>query len=328
MDELSNWYVRRSRERYWASSMEQDKVNAYLTLYTALVTLSKISAPMTPFMAEDIYRNLVLSVSPDAPESVHLCVFPKADENCIDPALEESMREVLDIVELGRAARNGSNIKNRQPLQDVTVVGEKVLLPEFAAIVADELNVKEVHYADTAAGLLNFSFKPQLKTLGPKYGKKLGEIRTVLSSLDGLAAKAELDETGALVLHLSDGDISLTAEDLLISTEQVNNAYTVSDHGVTVALNTVLTQDLIDEGFVRELISKIQTMRKDADFNVTDHIAVTVSGSEKIDAIVSAYAAEIRGGVLADSVTVAEPEGHVKDWDVNGEKAVIGVKVV
>ena len=328
VDELSNWYVRRSRERYWATGLEQDKINAYLTLYTALVTVAKISAPMIPFMAEDIYRNLVLSADPTAPESVHLCAFPTADESLIDASLETSMREVLDIVELGRAARNGSNIKNRQPLQDVTVVGEKVLQPEFAAIVADELNVKEVHYADTAAGLLNFSFKPQLKTLGPKYGKKLGEIRNQLATLDGLAAKAELDEKGTLTLHLSDGDIELAPEDLLISTEQVNNAFTVSDHGVTVALNTVLTQALIDEGFVRELISKIQTMRKDADFNVTDHIRVTISGSDKINAIVEAHGSEIAGDVLADSIAVAKPEGHVKDWDVNGENATIGVKVV
>ena len=328
VDELSNWYVRRCRERYWVQSMTQDKINAYMTLYTALVTVAKASAPMIPFMAEDIYRNLVCSIDPAAPESVHLCDYPTVDEARIDPALENAMKEVLDIVVLGRAARNGANIKNRQPLADITVVGEKKLEPQYAEIVRDELNVKQVIFAETSEGLVCYSFKPQLKTLGPKYGRLLGEIRAQLEKLDGAKAKKELDETGALVLHLSTGDISLTAEDLLISMEQMQNSFSVSDHGVTVALNTQLTDDLIAQGFVRELISKIQTMRKDADFQVTDHIRVTITGSKPLCDIVTAHSAEIAGDVLADSIALSQPVGFVKEWDINGETAAIGVEVV
>ena len=328
VDELSNWYVRRGRERYWGPGMPQDKVNAYMTLYTALVTVAKAAAPMIPFMAEEIYRNLVCSVDPAAPESVHLCAYPEADEALIDPALEAAMGEVMDIVVLGRAARNAANIKNRQPLADITVIGEKRLEPQFAAIVRDELNVKEVLFADSEDGLVSYTFKPQLKLLGPKYGKQLGEIRTALASLDGAAAKRELDKEGFVTLRLSTGEARLTAEELLISVEQVQDSFSVSDHGVTVVLNTALTQALIDEGFVRELISKIQTMRKEADFQVTDHIRVTVSGSEKIAAVVSAHASEVAGDVLAESVALAEPAGFVKDWEINDEPARIGVEVV
>ena len=327
-DELSNWYVRRSRERYWVPGMTQDKINAYMTLYTALVTAAKTAAPFIPFMADDIYRNLVCSIDPNAPESVHLTLFPEVNEEHIDTALEASMKEVRAIVELGRAARNGANIKNRQPLMDITVVGLSPISAEFSDIVRDELNVKEVKFADNSDGLLSYTFKPQLKTLGPKYGKNLGEIRNLLAGLNGVQAKKELDENGHITLSLSIGDIELTEEDLLITTEQLSNAYAVSDNGVTVALNTTLTDELIDEGFIRELISKIQTMRKDADFNVTDKIAVTVKGSEKINRIVKERADDIAGDVLAVSVTLTEPEGSVKTWDVNGENAVIGVKVV
>ena len=329
VDQLSNWYVRRGRERYWAQGMGEDKVNAYMTLYTALVTVCKTAAPMIPFMTEEIYRNLVCSVDKNAPESVHLCDYPKADETLIDPALEAAMDEVLQIVVLGRAARNGANIKNRQPLADITVVGEKTLPKQYADIVRDELNVKDVIFAETSEGLVSYTFKPQLKTLGPKYGKQLGEIRNLLANLDGTAAKKELDETGHLTLSLSIGSVELTADDLLISAEQLQNSFSVSDNGVTVALNTALTPELIDEGFVRELISKIQTMRKDADFNVTDHIAVTLMGSEKLNKVINDHISDIAGDVLADSVAVTEPAGTlVKEWDINGEKAAIGVKVI
>ena len=328
VDELSNWYVRRGRERYWAQEMTQDKINAYMTLYTALVTVAKAAAPMIPFMAEDIYRNLVCSIDKDAPESVHLCDYPAVNEAWIDPALEASMDEVLKVVVLGRAARNGANIKNRQPLADITVVAEQKLEPVFTDIIRDELNVKNVIYADSAAGLVSYTFKPQLKTLGPKYGKQLNEIRTQLAGLDGAKAKQELDEQGYLTLTLSIGDVQLTADDLLISAEQLAHSFSLSDNGVTVALNTELTEELIAEGFVRELISKIQTMRKDADFNVTDHVNVTVQGTDTLNAIVAAHAAAIAGDVLADSVAVAAPRGVVKEWDINGEKATIGVEVV
>ena len=328
VDELSNWYVRRGRERYWAQGMSQDKINAYMTLYTALVTVAKAAAPMIPFMAEDIYRNLVCSIDKDAPESVHLCDYPTVNEAWIDPELEAAMDEVLKVVVLGRAARNGANIKNRQPLSDITVVAEKKLETVYSDIIRDELNVKNVIYADSAAGLVSYTFKPQLKTLGPRFGKQLGEIRNLLSALDGAKAKRELDEDGHIKLTLSIGDIELTADDLLISAEQLAHSFSLTDNGVTVALDTELTDELIAEGFVRELISKIQTMRKDADFNVTDHVNVTIQGTDAINAIVAAHAADIAGDVLADSVTLAEPQGVVKEWDVNGEKAAIGVEVV
>ena len=328
VDELSNWYVRRGRERYWAQEMTQDKINAYMTLYTALVTVAKAAAPMIPFMAEDIYRNLVCSIDKEAPESVHLCDFPAVNEAWIDPELEAAMDEVLKIVVLGRAARNGANIKNRQPLADITVVADKKLAAVYSDIIRDELNVKNVIYADSAAGLVSYTFKPQLKTLGPKYGKQLGEIRNALAALDGAKAKKELDETGHITLTLSIGDVELTADDLLISAEQLAHSFSLSDNGVTVALNTELTEELIAEGFVRELISKIQTMRKDADFNVTDHVNVTIQGTDRISAVVAANASAIAGDTLADSVTLAEPKGVVKEWDINGEKATIGVEVV
>ena len=328
VDELSNWYVRRGRERYWAQGMEQDKINAYMTLYTALVTAAKAAAPMIPFMAEDIYRNLVCSVDKNAPESVHLCDYPAVNEAWIDPELEAAMDEVLKVVVLGRAARNGANIKNRQPLSDITVVAEKQLKSIYSDIIRDELNVKNVIYADSAAGLVSYIFKPQLKTLGPKYGKHLGEIRNVLAALDGAKAKKELDEKGFITAALSIGDVQLTADDLLISAEQLAHSFSLTDNGVTVALDTELTDELIAEGFVRELISKIQTMRKEADFNVTDHVNVTIQGTDTINGIVAAHAAEIAGDTLADSVSVAAPQGVVKEWDINGEKATIGVEVV
>ena len=328
VDEMSNWYVRRGRERYWVQGLPQNKIDAYMVLYTALVTVCKAAAPMIPFMTEEIYQNLVRSVDKNAPESIHLCDYPAVNEAWIDRDLEAAMDEVLSVVVLGRAARNGANIKNRQPLANITVVTDKVLGKEYTDIIRDELNVKEVIFTDSASGLVSYSFKPQLKTLGPKYGKQLGEIRTLLASLDGAAAKKELDGQGHITLKLSTGDIELTADDLLISAEQLENSFAVTDNGYTVALDTELTDELIAEGFVREIISKVQTMRKDADFNVTDHIDVTIKGSEKLEKIIADHLGDIAGDVLADSVKLASPEGTVKEWDINGENAVIGVKVV
>lgn len=328
VDEMSNWYVRRGRERYWVQGLPQNKIDAYMVLYTALVTVCKAAAPMIPFMTEEIYQNLVRSVDKNAPESIHLCDYPAVNEAWIDRGLEAAMDEVLSVVVLGRAARNGANIKNRQPLANITVVTDKVLGKEYTDIIRDELNVKEVIFTDSASGLVSYSFKPQLKTLGPKYGKQLGEIRTLLASLDGASAKKELDGQGHITLKLSTGDIELTADDLLISAEQLENSFAVTDNGYTVALDTELTDELIAEGFVREIISKVQTMRKDADFNVTDHINVTIKGSEKLEKIIADHLGDIAGDVLADSVKLAAPEGTVKEWDINGENAVIGVKVV
>ena len=328
VDEMSNWYVRRGRERYWVQGLPQNKIDAYMVLYTALVTICKAAAPLIPFMTEEIYQNLVRSVDKNAPESIHLCDYPTVNEAWIDPELEAAMDEVLSVVVLGRAARNGANIKNRQPLANITVVTDKVLGKQYTDIIRDELNVKEVIFTDSANGLVSYSFKPQLKTLGPKYGKQLGEIRTLLASLDGAAAKKELDEKGFITLALSTGNAELTADDLLISAEQLENSFAVTDNGYTVALDTELTDELIAEGFVREIISKIQTMRKEADFNVTDHIAVTIQGSEKLEKIIGGKLNDIAGDVLADTVELASPDGIVKEWDINGEKAVIGVKVV
>ncbi len=328
VDEMSNWYVRRGRSRYWVQGLPQDKIDAYTVLYTALVTICKAAAPMIPFMTEEIYLNLVVSVDKNAPESIHLCDYPTVNEAWIDLDLETAMEEVLNVVVLGRAARNGANIKNRQPLANITVVTDKILGKEYTDIIRDELNVKEVVFTDSTSGFVTYSFKPQLKTLGPKYGKQLGEIRTLLASLDGDAAKKELDETGHITLKLSTGDIELTAEDLLISAEQLDNFFAVSDNGYTVALDTEITDELEAEGFVREIISKVQTMRKEADFNVTDHIAVTVRGSEKLEKIIADRLDDIAGDVLADSVTLTEPAGIVKEWDINGEKACVGIKVV
>ncbi|MBO5395465.1 MAG: isoleucine--tRNA ligase [Clostridia bacterium] len=328
VDELSNWYVRRGRERYWVQGLPEDKINAYMTLYTALVTIAKASAPLIPFMAEDIYRNLVCSLDKNAPESVHLCDYPEVNEAYIDAELEKNMDQVLNIVVLGRAARNGANIKNRQPLSTITVVSENKLSEMYAAIIRDELNVKAVDFADNADGLVSYSFKPQLKTLGPKYGKQLGEIRGLLEKLDGSAAKKELDSKGFITLSISIGDIELSADDLLITATQMDDSFSLSDNGFTVSLDTKLTDELIAEGYVRELISKIQTMRKDSDFSVTDHIKVGISAGEKLNAIVSANAAEIAGDVLADSVSVNENYAISKEWDINGEKAVISVEVV
>ena len=327
VDDMSNWYVRRCRERYWKQGLEQDKINAYLTLYTALVTVAKAAAPMIPFMAEDIYQNLVRSVDATAEESVHLCSFPEVKEDQIDLELEKNMDEVLNVVGLGRAARNGSNMKNRQPLAKMYVNADIKLDGYFKEIIEDELNIKEVIFVDAADELSDYNFKPQLKTLGPKYGKNLGEIRTALSELDGSAAKKELDANGNIKLNISIGEIELTADDLLIEAVQKTGLFSVSDFGVTVAIDTTLTPELIEEGFVREIISKIQTMRKDADFNVTDHIVISVEGNDKIADIISRNKEEIFTAVVADNLTVGSVDGHTAEWNINGEKVSFGVKV-
>ncbi|MCL2587865.1 MAG: isoleucine--tRNA ligase [Oscillospiraceae bacterium] len=327
VDDLSNWYVRRSRERFWEDGSDQDTVNAFMTLYTCLEQVVMAAAPMIPFMTESIYQNLVRSVRPEAPESVHLCKFPVADQSLMNAELELSMGVVRKIVSLGRSARNEASLKVRQPLRTMYVHAPK-LSGEYTSIIADELNIKAVEFVDDISGLVSYSFKPQLKTVGPKYGKQLGEIRTVLAGLDGLTAKAQLDTEGALNLDLPGGHVRLTEEDLLIETAQREGLYTLSDHGVTVAIDTTLDDALIEEGFVREVISKIQTMRKEADFQVTDRIAVTMQGSEKVAEIVVRKQAEIAAEVLATSMETAPPDGFVKEWDVNGEMVVFGVKVV
>ena len=328
VDELSNWYVRRGRERYWVQGLTDDKIAAYLTLYTALVTISKAAAPMIPFMTESIYQNLVRSVDKSAPASIHLCDFPTVCEEAIDLTLETSMDEVLNIVVLGRAARNGANLKNRQPLAKMFVECPKPLSKEFCDIVTDELNIKALEFPTSLDGFVTYIFKPQLKTLGPKYGNQLGEIRAALSNIDGNAAKKSLDENGSITLSLASGDVVLSAEDLLISTEQKPGFFTASDRGVTVTLDTELTPELVDEGFVREIISKLQTMRKEAGFNVMDHINITVEGSKRICDIVNRLPDEIANDTLADSIKVATANGYTKQWDINGEDVTLGVEKV
>ncbi len=327
VDDLSNWYVRRCRDRFWAKGMEQDKINAYMTLYTALVTTAKVAAPMIPFVTESIYQNLVRSIDKDAPVSIHLCDFPVANPDHIDKALEDDMQEVLNIVSLGRACRNGSNRKNRQPLAGMYVKATKELGNFYTDIIKDELNVKKVEFVENTDVLMTYGFKPQMRTLGPKYGKQLNEIKEALAALDGSAAKKELDETGTLKLTISIGEIALTAEDLLIETKQEEGYYTLSEGDLVVALDIKLTDELVEEGFVRELVSKIQTMRKDAGFEVQNHIHVCVSGSDKINAIVSGNKDAIAGDVLADSVTVGslDEAGYKADWKINGEATSISV---
>ena len=328
VDDMSNWYVRRGRERYWVQGLPEDKIAAYMTLYTALVTTAKAAAPMIPFMTESIYQNLVKSVDKTAPESIHLCDFPTVDSSAIDKSLEENMDKVLEIVVLGRAARNGSSLKNRQPLGTMYVKLDGKLDGYYTDIIRDELNIKNVIFTDKVDDFVSYRFKPQLKTVGPKFGKQLNEIRTALSEIDGNKAKKQLDADGSLTLELPSGTVILQTEDLLIETEQRDGFYTVSDRGITVAIDTTLTKELIEEGFVRELISKIQTMRKEAGFNVTDHISVTLSGSDKVAEIALNKKADIAGDTLTDSLTAAEPDGYVKEWDINGEKVSIGVKKV
>ena len=325
VDDMSNWYVRRSRERFWAKGMEQDKINAYMTLYTALVTVSKVAAPMIPFMTEQIYQNLVRSVDKTAPESIHLCDYPVVNEDYIDTELEANMENVLKLVVMGRACRNTSNIKNRQPIGQMFVKAEFTLPEFYQEIVADELNVKNVKFTDDVRDFTSYSFKPQLKTVGPKYGKMLGGIKKALDTIDGNAAMDELNASGSLKLDIDGQKITLFKEDLLIDTAQIEGYVSENDNGITVVLDTNLTEELLEEGFVREIISKIQTMRKEAGFEVMDKIRVTYTGSEKAESIFAKYAESISGEVLAEEVTKAEPAGYVKEWKINGEQVTMGV---
>ena len=325
VDDMSNWYVRRSRERFWAKGMEQDKINAYMTLYTALVTVSKVAAPMIPFMTEQIYQNLVRSVDQTAPESIHLCDYPVVNEDYIDTELEANMENVLKLVVMGRACRNTSNIKNRQPIGQMFVKAEFTLPEFYQEIVADELNVKNVKFTDDVRDFTSYSFKPQLKTVGPKYGKMLGGIKKALDTIDGNAAMDELNASGSLNLDVDGQEITLFKEDLLIDTAQIEGYVSENDNGITVVLDTNLTEELLEEGFVREIISKIQTMRKEAGFEVMDKIRVTYTGSEKAESIFAKYAESISSEVLAEEVTKAEPAGYVKEWKINGEQVTMGV---
>ena len=324
-DDMSNWYVRRCRERFWAKGMEQDKINAYMTLYTALITLSKVSAPMIPFMTEEIYQNLVRSVDKNAPESIHLTDFPAVNEEFIDKELEVSMDEVLDIVVLGRAARNSANIKNRQPIGNMYVKAENVLSPFYVEIIEDELNVKNVEFKDDVEEFVSYSFKPQLKTVGPKYGKLLGKIKEALSSLDGHAAMKSLNETGSLSFDFNGEKAVLGREDLLIDTVKNDNFVTEADNKVTVVLDIRLDDALLEEGFVRELISKIQTMRKEAGFEVVDHITLSQNGNDRIAEIIKKNEAVIKNDTLADEIIYDNVEGYTKDWNLNGEHTSLGV---
>ena len=328
VDEMSNWYVRRCRERFWAKGMEQDKINAYMTLYTALVQISKCAAPVVPFMTEEIYQNLVRTNDKNAPESIHLCDFPKAEEAMIDEKLEESMEEVLDIVVMGRAARNAANIKNRQPIGTMYVKAPHKLDEYFVDIIADELNVKEVVFKDDVSDLTSYSFKPQLRTVGPKYGKQLGGIKKYLEEVDGTKAMKELKAKGALTFEVSGVEISLSEEDLLIDVAQKAGFVTEADNYTTVVLDTNLTPELVEEGFVYEVISKIQTMRKEAGFEVMDHIKVSINGNAKVAEIVNANRDVISGKVLANEILTDAGLAIEKEWNVNGEKAVIGVEKV
>ena len=326
VDEMSNWYVRRCRDRFWAKGMEQDKINAYMTLYTALVTISKAAAPMIPFMTEDIYRNLVCSIDKSAPESIHLCDYPVVDEKLIDKKLEADMDEVLKVVVLGRACRNEANIKNRQPIGKMFVKAPEKLDEFYVDIIADELNVKEVEFTDDVSHYTTYKFKPQLRTVGPKYGKYLGQIKAVLAELDGHKAMEELNSTGSLKLDSISDEVVLSKEDLLIEMTQMEGYVTQSDNNITVVLDTNLTPELIEEGFVREIISKIQTMRKDAGFEVMDHIAVTYEADEKLSNVFEKFGDEIKTEVLAVSIKSGELKGYEKDWKINGEAVKLAVE--
>lgn len=325
VDELSNWYVRCSRERFWASGMPQDKINAYMTLYTALVTFSKVAAPMLPFITEEIYQNLVRSIDKNATESIHLCEFPKCDEKLIDKELESRMEEVLEVVTLGRNARNSANIKNRQPISKIYVNGND--LPEyFKSIIENELNVKEVVFTKDVSNFTSYTFKPNFKTLGPRLGKILGQVQGILQKLDGAKAMKDLEENNQIVLEINGQTIELTKEDLLIEVKQKEGYETASDRGVTVVLDTNLTSELLEEGMVRELISKVQTMRKDAGFEVVNHITLSVTNNKKVEDIVKKNLEEVKADVLADEVVFEELDGFTKTWNLNGEDVTLSVK--
>ncbi|MCU6695439.1 isoleucine--tRNA ligase [Laedolimicola ammoniilytica] len=326
VDDMSNWYVRRSRERFWAKGMEQDKINAYMTLYTSLVTISKAAAPMVPFMTEEIYQNLVRSIDKDAPESIHLCDFPTVNKAWINEELERDMDEVLKIVVMGRACRNTANIKNRQPIAQMYVKAPYKLAEYYCEIIEDELNVKKVDFTDDVRAFTTYSFKPQLKTVGPKYGKFLNGIRQHLSEVDGNTAMDELKEKGSLTFDVNGTNVVLSEEDLLIDMAQTEGFVSDGDNTITVVLDTKLTPELIEEGFVREIISKVQTMRKEADFQVTDKIVISCKGNEKIEELIRANADQIKSEVLAVDVKFDEANGYVKDWSINGENVTMGVE--
>lgn len=328
VEDLSNWYVRRCRERFWAKGMEQDKINAYMTLYTALNVVCRLSAPMVPFITEAVYQNIVRSVDSTAPESIHLCDYPEADESYIDKELEASMDEVLDIVVLGRAARNAANIKNRQPVAKMYVKAENTLDKFYVQIVEEELNVKSVEFTDEVESFVTYIFKPQLKTVGPRYGKLLGDIKQVLAELDSHKALKELEADGVLRLGIKGEAVELSKEDVLIETAQGESFISESNSRVSVVLDIRLTPELINEGFIRELISKVQTMRKEAGFEVTDHIVLSQSGNEKIAAIIKANVEMIKSEVLADEIRTGETEGFTKEWNLNGEHVILSVSKV
>lgn len=328
VDDCSNWYVRRGRERFWAKGMEQDKINAYMTLYTALVTVSKTAAPMIPFMAEEIYQNLVKNIDGKAPESVHLCDFPTADAAFVNKRLESDMEEVLAIVVMGRACRNNAGMKNRQPIGTMLVKAEEVLSGYYLDIIRDELNVKQVVFTEDVRAFTTYAFKPQLRTVGPKYGKQLGVIQKLLASLDGNGAMDELHEKGQLVLDAAGTEVKLTKEDLLIEMTQKPGYVSEEDRGITVVLDTNLTEELVEEGFVLEIISKIQTMRKEAGFEVTDHITVSIKDNERIASIVLANKETVSSKVLAEEIIIGESAAVSKEWDVNGENVILGVSKI
>ena len=325
MDDLSNWYVRRCRERYWGKDMTPDKEAAYMTLYTVLNTMALISAPFTPFMSETMYQNMVRTVDKSAPESIHLCDWPKKDESFIDPELEANMAAVLDIVVLGRSARNAANIKNRQPVASMYVQG-KALPDMYVSIIADELNVKEVKFVDDASSFISYRVKPQLKTLGPRYGKLLPKINQYLAGEGvGNAVVAAHNRGESYKFDIDGTEISLAAEDVLVSTEENAGFVTVTEHDLSVVLDTNLTPELIEEGFVREIVSKVQTMRKEAGFEVTDHIVLSHHGNSLIEGIFARHGAEIAADTLADSIKLGST-GYVKDWEINGESVTLGVE--
>ena len=326
VDEMSNWYVRRSRERFWAKDMPQDKINAYMTLYTALVTVSKAAAPMIPFMTEDIYQNLVRSVDSSAKESIHLCDFPEVNEAQIDKELEENMERVLKVVVLGRACRNKSNIKNRQPIGKMFVKADFDLPEFFQEIITEELNIKEVEFTDDVRAFTSYSFKPQLRTVGPKYGKFLGKIKEALASLDGNSAMDKINAGEPLTFDFDGNEVVLEKEDLLIDMAQVEGYVSEADGDVTVVLDTNLSDELLEEGFVREVISKIQTMRKEAGFEVMDKIVVNVANNDKVKDVVERNIDEIKSEVLADNVEFDTIKGYEKEWNINGEKVTLSVE--
>lgn len=325
-DEMSNWYVRRCRERFWAKGMEQDKINAYMTLYTALVTISKAAAPMVPFMTEDIYLNLVCSTDKNAPESIHLCDFPEVCEEVIDTKLEEDMETVLEAVVIGRACRNTANIKNRQPISKMFIKAGEGLSEFYLDIIKEELNVKEAVLKDDVSSLTTYSFKPQLKTLGRRFGKNINVVKEILAGLDGQKAMEEINTKGTLTITVDGKEELLEKDDLLIEAAQIEGYISGTDHGITVVLDTNLTPGLIEEGFVREVISKVQTMRKDAGFEVMDHIRLSVKDNDKIIEIIKNNEDIVKSEVLANEAVYGTAEGFTKEWNINGEKVVLGVE--